>query len=56
MMSPVSSVLFVKSFLLSAVSSMASPALYNGNRVVKIGLNDELPYFVRVGDFPCRAW
>ena len=32
------------------------PALYDGNRVVKIALDNEVPYFVRVHDFPCRAW
>ena len=32
------------------------PALYNGNCVVKIALDNEMPYFVRVHDFPCRAW
>ena len=32
------------------------PALYNGNRVVKISLDNEVSYFVRVHDFLCRAW
>ena len=32
------------------------PVLYNDNRVVKIALDSEVPYFVRVHDFPCRAW
>ena len=32
------------------------PHLYNGNRVVKIALDREVPYFVRICEFPCRAW
>ena len=32
------------------------PAIYNGNRVVELAVDLDIPYFVTIGDFSCRAW
>ena len=32
------------------------PALCNGNRILKLILNEELPYFLSVCGFQCRVW
>ena len=32
------------------------PSVYNGNRVVEVALAKDVPYFVSVSGFNCRAW
>ena len=32
------------------------PALYNGNRVVEMALDLDIPYFVTIGDYNCCVW
>lgn len=32
------------------------PTLCDGNRVVKMALESDVPYFVRIRDFDCRVW
>ena len=47
----------METFCPSASSTFANfLAIYNDNRVVELAVDLDIPYFVTIGDFSCRAW